>query len=191
MPPSLYQKAQATHKLREVAMDEVAYLKFSKEGHRYLGTENLSGCTAVVIVSLTAAILAHVAPRPSLQNENQATGDVHVTTKMKAVKNLLEQYKSDFSGQQAGAVVAYAVYEGKVALESQIKVIGAQLTAWKLYTNPIPYNVTSSTKDKSAEKGSVIVDATGKVPVVFVEDRDVTSKVTGSSAIGPSKATKS
>lgn len=187
MPSSRLQQAQAQGRLQRVPMDDVGFLKFSKDGNQYLGTAGLNSCAAVVIVSQKAAILAHIAPRPSAQNIDKATGDAHVKTKLSEVKRLLDQHANEFYGQQAGCVVAYAVYQGKVALESQVQIIGALLTKWQFPTNPIPYYVMDSKEIKDSANGTVLIDATGKVPAVYVEDAlAVKSKASGSSVAGPS-----
>ncbi|KAF6230688.1 hypothetical protein HO173_011040 [Letharia columbiana] len=170
-------------------MDQVGFLRFTANGKSCLGTSDLNSCTAVAIVSSKAAILAHIAPRPSDRNKSQATGDDHVKAKMKEVRDLLVEHQSDFTNQGSDGVLVYAVYQGKVALEDQVKIIGAQLNAWKLPTTPVRYQVLEAKQDRGPAKGTVLIDARGQKPVVWVEDTLATkAKSVGSSAAESSKS---
>lgn len=178
--------------LQVVGMDQVGFLRFKTNGKYCLGTANLNSCTAVTIVSRNAAVLAHIAPRPSSENKDEATGDNYVKAKMKEVTSLLEKHQSDFNNQAPGGVVVYAVYNGKVALEDQIKIIGAHLKALKLPVKTVPYKVLEAGDSRSPGKGTVLVDARGKTPAVWVEDNLVGQvKGAGSAATGSSKAESS
>lgn len=178
-------------KLQVVKMNSVEYMRFQPGGKIFLGTEDLNGCTAVVIVSKNAAILAHISPRPSGQNTNQATGDTHVKAKMQQLRNLLGQHLNDFK-QGTGGVVVYAVYMGEVALRDQKDIIEAQFKSWKLPFQSASYPVLQPGAPRPPAKGTVLVDAGGEAPVVWVEDKAVarvkaTGSSVGSSAAGPSK----
>ncbi|KAL9123525.1 MAG: hypothetical protein Q9217_007045 [Psora testacea] len=181
--------------LQVVKMNKVEYMRFQPGGKIFLGTEDLNGCTAVVIVSKNAAILGHISPRPSEQNTNQATGDAHVEAKMQELRTLLGQHLNEFK-QGTGGVVVYAIYMGEVALKDQKSIIEAHFKSLKLPFQSASYPVLKPGQLRPPGKGTVIVDAGGEAPVVWVEDKPVArvkasessaELSAGSSVVGPSK----
>jgi len=69
----------------EVAMDEVKFLAFGQNDLTSIGTANLNGCSAVMIVSICGAILAHIPPRPNAHAQDLEAGDRHAQAKMHEV----------------------------------------------------------------------------------------------------------
>lgn len=163
-------------------MNNVEYLRFQPGGKIFLGTEDLNGCTAVVIVSKNAAILGHISPRPSGQSIGQATGDAHMRAKMQELPILLSQHLSEFK-QGTGGVVVYAIYMGAVALNDQKKLIEDPFKSWKLPFESVSFPVLKPGQPRPPAKGTVLIDAGGEAPVVWVEDMLVARlKASGSSA---------
>ncbi|KAL9124301.1 MAG: hypothetical protein Q9217_006356 [Psora testacea] len=193
MAPSMLQNARGQGELRLVSMNEVKYLRFEPKAKICLGTENLNSCTAVVILSKNAAILGHFSPRPPSANANTAAGDAHIKAKMGEVRTLLSQHLQDFA-QKPGStgIVAYAVYMGVTALQSQKAYIEAQFAAWKMQLKSIPYHVLEADDPREPAKGTLlIVPKDGRVDV-YVEDKFVVSaKGTASSSTGLSVAESS
>lgn len=145
-------------------------MRFQPGGKIFLGTEDLNGCTAVVIVSKDATILGHISPRPSGQNTSQATGDAHVRAKMQELSALLSQHLSEFK-QGTGGVVVYAIYMGEVALTDQKKIVEDQFKSWKLPFNSVSYPILKPGEPRPPAKGIVLIDAGGEAPVIWVEDK--------------------
>lgn len=133
-------------------------------------------------MSKVAAIIAHIAPRPSAQNQNEATGDGHVKAKMQEIAGLLKKYSADFARQEPNGVVAYAVYDRKVALSDQVRIVGATLKALGLPTKTAPYNVPVPKDGANPERGTVIVEFQDQGPTVWVEDKCIS----GAGGKGPS-----
>lgn len=156
-----------------VEMNSVGYLHFQQEDRIYIVTHDLNGCTAVVIVSKDAAILAHISPRPSEANPDQATGDAHVKTKMKQVWTLLGQHLNDFREEGTGGLIVSAVLSGKVCLEDQKNIIEAEFRARKLRFQSVSYPILNKGEYCPSGKGTVLVDASGEMPIVWVEDKPI------------------
>ncbi|KAL9101391.1 MAG: hypothetical protein Q9163_003349 [Psora crenata] len=176
-------------------MNEVKYLRFEPKSNICLGTENLNSCTAIAIISKNAAILGHFSPRPSSTNVNTATGDAHIKVKLQELSALLSQHLSEFTQKPASAsVVAYAVYIGVTALQSQKELIESQLKAWKMPFRSIPYQVLDKDQPRAPAKGTILIALGDNGPTVYVEDKSILSMKaaasTGSSAAGSSKASK-
>jgi len=187
MARSKFDQASFEKTLKVVEMNKVEFLRF-RPGHLCLGTQNLNSCTTVIIVSKDAAILAHIAPRPSSSNSNQATGDQHAKAKMAEMSTLLSQHLDDFK-LGPGGIIVYAVYNGQSALQDQKQIIEAHYAAWKLPLKSVPYQVLDAGKKGGIAKGQVLIDARQGLPIVWIEDRQVGEvKIKSSSAAGSSKA---
>ena len=176
-------------------MNQVKYLRFDPKTRICLGTEHLNPCTAVVILSKNAAILGHFPPRPASASANTAAGDAHIKAKMNELRALLGQHLQEFA-QKPGStgIVAYAVYKGETALQSQKDIIESQLTSWKMQVKSVPYPVLNSDQPRAAAQGTVLIVPIDGGAEVYVEDKRVVfvkgtaSSSTGSSAAESSKA---
>lgn len=185
MAPSKLDIAREDNKLQVVKMNNIGYMRFQSGGKTFLGTEDLNGCTVVVIVSKDAAILGHISPRPSGQNTSEATGDAHVRSKMQELRTLLGQHLSDFK-QGTGGIVVYAIYMGKFALTDQKKIIEDQFKSWKLPFKSVSYPVLKPEVLRPPAKGTVLIDAGGEAPVIWVEDKAVARVTASGSSAGSS-----
>ena len=182
MAPSKLDIARQSNRLQVVKMNSVEYMRFQPGVKTFLGTEDLNGCTAVVIVSKDAAILGHISPRPSGQITSEATGDAHMRSKMQELRTLLHQHLSDFK-QGTGGVVVYALYMGEVALSDQKRIIEDQFKSWKLPFTSVSYPVLKPGEPRSPAKGTVLIDAGGEALIIWVEDKPVARvRASGSSA---------
>lgn len=189
----MLQNARIEDKLQLVTMNQVRYLRFDPNTRICLGTEHLNACTAVVILSKNAAILGHFAPRPASASANTAAGDAHIKAKMDELRALLGQHLQDFA-QKPGStgIVAYAVYVGATALQSQKDIIESQFKLWKMQFKSVPYPVLDSDQPRAPAKGTVLIVPKDGGAEVYVEDKRVASvKGTASSSIGSSAAESS
>ncbi|KAL9104808.1 MAG: hypothetical protein Q9163_000306 [Psora crenata] len=127
MAPNMLQTARKQGRLQLVPMNRVRHIKFDPKTKMCLGTEDLNGYMAVVILSTNAAILGHFAPRPESASTTTVAGDAHIKAKMNEVRALLHQHLQDFT-QKPGStgIIAYAVYMGATALESKKDIIEGQ-----------------------------------------------------------------
>ena len=185
MAPSKLDIARQDNQLQVVKMNNIGYMRFQSGGKTFLGTEDLNGCTVVVIVSKDAAILGHISPRPSEQNTSEATGDAHVRSKMQELRTLLGQHLSDFK-QGTGGIVVYAIYMGEIALTDQKKIIEDQFKSWKLPFKSVSYPVLKLEVPRPPAKGTVLIDAGGEAPVIWVEDKAVARVTASGSSAGSS-----
>lgn len=173
MALSFLERAVKANSAYEVAMDEVKFLAFDQNGLASIGTANLNGCSAVMIVSIHGAILAHIPPRPNAHSQDLGAGDRHAQAKMHEVAQLYRAYGNSFPTGGSNWVVC-AVYEGELALPDQHSIIQESLTSLGLPHSSVAYKAETAGKEFPG-RGTVFVDGSGHVPVVYVEDREVSN----------------
>ena len=189
----MLQTARNQGQLQLVPMNKARHLKFDPKTKMCLGTEDLNGCTAVVILSKNAAILGHFPPRPESASATTTAGDAHIKAKMNEVRALLRQHLQDFA-QKPGStgIIAYAVYMGATDLESQKDIIEAQFKEWKLQFKAVAYPVLGKHQPRSPAKGTVLIVPKDGGASVYVEDKlELSVKGTALSSIGSSAAESS
>ncbi|KAE8352234.1 hypothetical protein BDV28DRAFT_161896 [Aspergillus coremiiformis] len=173
---SLLQQALLNREALEVPMNSAGFVSFL-DGQRIksIGTQNLNGCTAVMLVSTRGAILSHISPLPGPTN-NPHAGRQHVRENM---VNFLELYrdKKEFRKgpeEKKSGIVCGILYSGKIALPDQGELIASVLLE-NLEDNPrpkvIPYQVNTDGHSQDAS-GTVFIDGRHSVPKVYVEDND-------------------
>jgi hypothetical protein len=171
MSTSRLQQAYERNDLRMVQMDSVRYFNYGSSSKRCFGTMNLNSCTAIAIVSSTAAILAHIAPRPTDPETIGSSGDENVREKLSEIRNILWVHGGYFQDPNVYAVMVYGVYNGQVALPDQVRTINSNLQSWNLPTVPVAYRILEPNAPRSPAKGTVLIDTRGQAPVVYVEDK--------------------
>lgn len=170
MAPCFIVQALQNRMCELVDMNEIKFHRFTAT-RCCLGTMNLNGCTAVLILSPTAAMLAHISPRPSGEDPYEATGDDHVSKMMNRMNVGFNEQQHSFS-QGAYSIVIYAEFRGEVALYDQAMIISERLRSWGIAPQYVPYEVMPASQHRGA-KGTVLVDGRGQLPVVYVEDQIV------------------
>ena len=170
MEGSLLVAARKKGRIQEVAMNEVRLLLFQSTGKCCIGTSGLNGCTAVIIVSPSAAILAHIPPRPNMDMTNDEAGNQNVQARMSEVATLFHQYKSYFPPTKTTWVVS-ALYEGKIALPEQKAIIEKSLRQMGTRFANVTYVVSKPGQPRRPAHGTVFVEFRGGTPLVYVEDR--------------------
>ena len=166
----LFEQAVADGRAIEVHMDEVIFVDFARGSVRCVGTAQLNGLTAVAIASPYGAILAHIPPHPDRDRNNPYAGDNHVEEKMREFISLYRQFQSYFPTGMSTWVVS-PMYQGKIALPDQRDIIESKLQEVGLAPGDSTYFVVRSTDPRGPGKGTVLIDATGDIPIVYVEDR--------------------
>ena len=119
-----------------------------------------------------------------------AAGDAHIQAKLNELRTLLGQHMQDFAETPGSAgIIAYAVYMGATALQSQKDLIEAQFKAWKVPFKLVPYYVIGSDQLREPAKGTILINPNDGVPSVYVEDNLVFFiKATASSTSSSSAA---
>jgi len=167
-----FYQAQAEGVLLAVPMDSVRFLEFRKNPVRLscLGTESLNGCSAVIIVSVSGAILAHIPPRPNSDMSDPLAGDRNVQQKMEDIANLYLRFACHFTSKMDNWVFS-AVYENEIALQDQRVIIERNLQSMGLAYTRLVYNVLAVDETRFPGQGTVLIDGTGPTPKVYVEDK--------------------
>lgn len=164
----------------EVAMDDVQFLYFGNRGLTSIGTANLNGCSAIMIVSIYGAIIAHIPPRPNCQSQDPEAGDRHVRTKMQEVTTLYNKVKRYFPAGGSSCVVC-ATFQGEVALPDQQRIIQECLDGLGFANSHVTYKAGARRAAFSGQ-GTVFVDGRGQVPMVYVEDTNISAAAKWSSS---------
>lgn len=157
-----------------VPMNKAEFVSFINGGIKAIGTGNLNGCTAVMIVSMRGAILAHISPLPYPTTDPHAAGN-HTREQMGKLLDILRSQK-DFrlAPDVKTSGIVCGVFEGTIALPDQKNLIEAILLE-NLEDNPRPrirkYNIQDPAV-RSAAAGTVFIDGRGPVPKVYLEDVD-------------------
>lgn len=174
MALSLLQRLRDASQVVLVPMDGCAF--HVCDGRQpYCGTENLNGCFAVVIVSKAtkAVLLAHIAPRPGMQNSNDpAAGTRHATQKMTELVSQYHQHREDFPSGSVSWTV-FAQYDGEIALSDHLEIIRQQLSNLNIVQNENSYNAAPASSGQAMGKGEVFVGFAQGTFVAYVEDARV------------------
>ncbi|KAI9742590.1 MAG: hypothetical protein M1818_003731 [Claussenomyces sp. TS43310] len=161
MASGLLESAEKRGTVYTVAMDEVKFLVFGQNGLSSIGTDNLNGCSSVMIVSRYAAILGHFPPRPNVDSRDLEAGDNHVRAKMREVAAL---YNSNSSYFVAGG------HNWKI-MEDALAALGLSHSL-----RTYEASLRRDPKDRFPGHGSVFVDGSGQVPIVYIEDKEVSKR---------------
>ena len=88
--PSMLKLAMDQNEVKMVAINQVDELIFENKPRsqsRAIGTLGLNACTAVILVSQKAAILAHIAPLPPGAPMTPTAGDDNARAKMQDLRS--------------------------------------------------------------------------------------------------------
>ncbi|KAK2763315.1 hypothetical protein FQN54_009951 [Arachnomyces sp. PD_36] len=152
----------------EVKMNKIDFVSFSPTSPvKAIGTRNLNGCTAVLVVSKLGALLGHISPLP-YPTTNPAAGENHMREKMTELWHLLfTVHNKSFPDPKKAGVVS-ATLLGSVGLPAQKK-----LAEDIFKENDVPVNTFLYDAQNSANmsaKGTVFIDGRQPSPIVYVED---------------------
>ena len=175
MSQSLLAQSVAQCTAYEVVLNEIAFLPFGAYGLTSIGTANMNGCSAVVVLSKLGAILAHIAPLPHDHVGNPEAGDEHAQSKMDLLKSIYRSNEQYFPPGSAGWVVC-AMFEGVVALPDQQRIFQRALSDLNLPCSLKTYTVaaTRACSGTSPGHGTVFIQENGNNPRVYIEDVEVT-----------------
>lgn len=159
----------------KVAMNEFKFLRFGDNGITSIGTANLNGCSAVMVLSAFGAILGHIAPLPDDHSDRSTAGDDHARSKMDLLRSLYTANKRYFPTGSNGWVFC-AIFEGEVGLPDQQKIFQDSLVNLGLPYSFRTYTAaaTRHRRGTTAGQGTVFIQSNGKNPLVYIEDVDVT-----------------
>ncbi|TAQ86989.1 hypothetical protein B7494_g4696 [Chlorociboria aeruginascens] len=162
-------------------MNKVKFLAFRKSKVSSIGTANLNGCSAVMIVSRYGAILAHIPPRPPNSDPNDRhAGDRNTRARMDEVKALYTKHNKFFPAG-TNSWVACAVYRGQLALPDQEKILQDGLDGLG-FKQPFVTYVAGLEESSFTGQGTVFIDGSKAMPVVYVEDNVVSKGIDPSSS---------
>jgi hypothetical protein len=156
----------------EVAMDEVKFFVFGEGGKASIGTAYLGGCSAVIIASSYAVILAHIPPRPSADASDLHAGDRHAQEKMDEMAALYNANRTYFPRESSW--VLCAMYAGELALPDQQKIMQDGLARLGLSFSLATYVVSDMNQERFPGQGTVYIDISG----VYIEDQKVSKDYT-------------
>lgn len=156
---SLLSIAIGERRAYEVAMDEVEFLQFGRNGLTSIGTANLNGCSVVMIVSAHGAILGHIPPRPRDSNPSDLeAGDRHCQIKMNEVRDLYIANRQCFP-KGGSSWVLCAMFLGEVPLSDQQSIMKKSLEMLGLQTSLNTYMAHMAGQyDSFSGKGTVFID---------------------------------
>jgi hypothetical protein len=169
----LLQQAVSAHTTQLIQFDDVDWVNFTEGRLSSIGTANLGGCSVAVLVSPFAAILAHIAPRPTTADSSLAAGDMHCREKMMRLRELYTQHQTLFPPGKSGVVIC-AELEGDVVLNDQMNIM---LDCFKDIGVAKPtvrtYAVGPSIDKSRPGQGTVFVTASSGGPIIYIEDKQV------------------
>lgn len=154
----------------EVGMNQVLFVPFNDEIGA-LGTQNLNGCTAVVIASPKGAILAHIPPIP-YPTFDSTIGMQNLDRLMDQMISLYCMHATMFSFTETAALIVAPYYEGELALEHHLHRIESILQANALPPFVNLYSVSLGGHTKPAD-GTVFIESWPQQVSVYVEDNTV------------------
>ncbi|KAI9036325.1 uncharacterized protein KD926_002089 [Aspergillus affinis] len=171
---SRFATAVSTGQALNVPMNKAGFVSFINDGKKAIGTGNLNGCTAIMIVSKRGAILAHISPLPYPTTDAQAAKN-HTREQMGKLLDILRNEK-DFrlAPDVKTSGIVCGVFEGTIALPDQKNLI-EDILLENLEDNPMPrvlkYNIQEPAA-RSPAAGTVFIDGSGPEPKVYLEDVD-------------------
>src|SRR5271155_1658191 len=170
MSTGVFQQVQDLRQTESVRMDEVRLLVFGHQGKFVLLTEDLNGCSGVVIFSQAAAILAHIPPRPNADLQDPYAGEKNVQRRMGEVVALFRTYRTYFTTANDKLVIS-AMYQGQTALPHQKVMIERSLQQMGLTYANKTYVVLKPGEPRSNSHGTIVIDARGGRPMVYIDDQ--------------------
>ena len=153
-----------------VPMGGVNYVSFQQMPR--IATEQLNGCSAVIIASAYGAILGHIPPLP-LQPETDPLGHQYVRSMMAQVAALYHNHIHEFPTPDTVIVCAWMEGTRTFGLPDHLQIM--QQCFQSLGHNPTirPYSIPSNRRRSGG--GTVIVQSNpGQTkPTVYVEDKAI------------------
>ena len=151
-------------------MNSVNSVVFSRTS--YIRTDELRTYFVIFIVSLIAAILRHVSPRPNDSNFGDPNAeDKHVRSFMGRVTNYYWQYQKFFSENSSFWVIC-AVFNSAVTLSDQQRIMKRKLRDIRLIVDTDQTYSVSYTADHS-NRDSIFINDRGDIIRVYVENREI------------------
>lgn len=140
-----------------VPMNEVGFALWSS-ARRYLATEGLNGCTGAAIISKTAGILAHIAPRrPFALPESIDPGFENLKVMVQRVITLHNTYKQHFP--DGHSCIVAALHQNAVALPEQVQTMTAVLRHLRLPVKTTHYDSLEPGMARLSGQTSLVIDA--------------------------------
>ena len=171
---------------------------FGEDGKYSIGTVNLNSCHAVAITSTKAALLAHISPHPTTeaefaelppaqQDEALTLGDTWIRHKIPEVIKRFKAKKIHFENEASVGIVVFGLWQGEIALPDQLNYIAA--TIEEEIGVPVTtksYRVIDVKESWIPNNVCVLIEgfATGQLPLVWVENDQISLLPAASSSSG-------
>ncbi|KAK2768151.1 hypothetical protein FQN54_000003 [Arachnomyces sp. PD_36] len=159
----------------EVEMNTLQTISFTGHTpHRAIGTRNLNGCTAIIVISEFAALIAHISPLPYSTSDPYA-GEDQMRHFVQRICHKLRNLDEDFySAGRMKAGIVCATVGGRVALPEQVRLAEDTLmrVCGRGRVGVFKYEAGNGGGHTGA-RGTVFVDGSAGFGKVFVEDKDV------------------
>jgi hypothetical protein len=135
---------------------------------RFIYTEGLNGCSAVVIVSTFACIMAHIPPLPEFTHDPNI-GDENVRLMMDDISLAFQANRPSFPASHSWVVIA--TWRGQVALSDQAAILEDTIDQrLGIPRTTVSYYVLDPEEPRHELKGTLIVAAMPqKMPRVWIE----------------------
>ncbi|KAF3482484.1 uncharacterized protein GIQ15_05243 [Arthroderma uncinatum] len=169
MAPSRFQEVHNLPTTSNVMLNMVVGIEFDDPRHNCLVAENLNGCTAVVIISDHAAVMANILPRPTIYDSDPYIGDKNMKEKVVELVEFISRHRDKFPLYACWAWVIYAVLDGETGLPGQKGIINDVLTTMGISRADHPYSVLVG-RPRPAGQGTVVIDARSGRPEVYIDD---------------------
>lgn len=154
--------------VQTVPMGDVQFLDFRHKAA--LATDGLGACSVVVIASPHGALLAHIAPLPTL-TQNPIAGDANAHSTMNRVVALYQYKRAYFPS--AETVVICAEFRDSVALPDQLEILMESLNSVQLQPRATSYTVPTNPGTRDSGVVMIIKMSEYPGPKIHVQDRVV------------------
>jgi hypothetical protein len=139
----------------------------SHDETRFVCTQDLNGCSAVVIVSTKACIMAHVPPLPSY-TDDPYVGSSNARYMMDRVRSKFVANRQFFPECQSWVIVA--TWGGQLALPEQAAILEATMDQLGIPRRTVTYTALPRGAPRTELKGTVMVVANPQdKPRVWIE----------------------
>ena len=178
-PRNNFERAAKARQLLEVPMNQCKTL-MPDDPLKFIGTQDLNGCTAVVILG-KAIMLSHIAPLPPAskgadtdpQRKIGPTESPDFFTSMLRSMIAYVELNGDLFPKRTTGWGIYAVINNEDALPEREEIAERLFTAAGLPSKPLFYMTTTAVARRGPASGTVIAGKKGEATALWVEDKPI------------------
>lgn len=157
-----------------VEMDECRF-HICDEKTPFVGTQDLNGCFAVVVISeaTKAVLFAHIAPRLGTDDATDTGSGKRHTYRM--MSQVVDKYRSQEASFPTGSVswTVFARYQGEVALRDNLNIVRQALHTLGLPEATSGYDILPLMATRPRGHGEVFVGFSSRRCIKGIENTDV------------------